>query len=142
MNSPSSGPLLSITSGATAGLLATGFTQPFDVIKTRIQLDPKDYRNLWYGGKKILNVESWVLGIDNIGRGSPRLFQGNVAPVSEEGHVRSDSMDWIRRNIKGDCQTEDRNRSLKTLEGDKWSSLISRERMRNTTHHGNQILSP
>lgn len=56
MNSPSSGPLLSISSGAIAGLLATSITQPFDMIKTRIQLAPKEYRNLWYGGKKILRV--------------------------------------------------------------------------------------
>ena len=56
LNSPSSGPLLSIPSGAIAGLLATSITQPFDMIKTRIQLAPKEYRNLWYGGKKILRV--------------------------------------------------------------------------------------
>ena len=58
LNSPSSGPLLSIPSGAIAGLLATTITQPFDMIKTRIQLAPKEYRNLWYGGKKILRVKS------------------------------------------------------------------------------------
>lgn len=57
LNSPSSGPLLSIPSGAIAGLLATSITQPFDMIKTRIQLAPKEYRNLWYGGKKILRVK-------------------------------------------------------------------------------------
>jgi hypothetical protein len=48
--------LLSIPSGAIAGLLATSITQPFDMIKTRIQLAPKEYRNLWYGGKKIYRV--------------------------------------------------------------------------------------
>jgi len=26
------------------------------MIKTRIQLAPKEYKNLWYGGKKILRV--------------------------------------------------------------------------------------
>jgi solute carrier family 25, member 38 len=56
LNSPSSGPLLSIPSGAIAGLLATSITQPFDMIKTRIQLSPKEYPNLWLGGKKILRV--------------------------------------------------------------------------------------
>jgi solute carrier family 25, member 38 len=58
LNAPSSGPLLSITSGAVAGLLATSMTQPFDVVKTRIQLDPAEYHNLWYGGKKILRVRA------------------------------------------------------------------------------------
>jgi solute carrier family 25 protein 38 len=56
LNSPSSGPLLSIPSGAIAGLLATSITQPFDMIKTRIQLSPKEYPNLLLGGKKILKV--------------------------------------------------------------------------------------
>lgn len=72
LNSPSSGPLLSIPSGAIAGLLATSITQPFDMIKTRIQLAPKEYRNLWYGGKKIYRVcficivlilGKWVQGV-------------------------------------------------------------------------------
>lgn len=58
LNSPSKGPLLSIPSGAIAGLLATSITQPFDMIKTRIQLSPMEYPNLWYGGKKIMRVSS------------------------------------------------------------------------------------
>lgn len=56
LNSPSSGPLISMSSGAIAGVLATNITQPFDVIKTRIQLSPNNYRNLWFGGRKILRV--------------------------------------------------------------------------------------
>jgi solute carrier family 25 protein 38 len=64
LNSPSSGPLLSIPSGAIAGLLATSITQPFDMIKTRIQLAPKEYRNLWYGGKKIFKVCPFGSGVD------------------------------------------------------------------------------
>jgi Mitochondrial carrier protein len=69
LNSPSSGPWLSIPAGATAGLLATCITQPFDMIKTRIQLAPKEYRNLWYGGKKIYNVSlSYLNHSNDIGR--------------------------------------------------------------------------
>ena len=64
LNSPSTGPLLSISSGATAGLLATTITQPFDVVKTRIQLAPNVYRNLWFGGKKIFRVLFSISQVD------------------------------------------------------------------------------
>jgi solute carrier family 25 protein 38 len=41
-------------SGVIAAGLATAFTNPFDSIKTRIQLKPKEYRNMVQAGKKMI----------------------------------------------------------------------------------------
>jgi solute carrier family 25 protein 38 len=46
-------------SGISGGLLATTVTQPFDMLKTRLQLKPKEYKNMVYGFKKIFLDEGW-----------------------------------------------------------------------------------
>jgi solute carrier family 25 protein 38 len=45
---------VNFVSGATAAGLATALTNPFDVIKTRLQLHPKQYRNMAYAARKLL----------------------------------------------------------------------------------------
>lgn len=42
--------------GVLAGVAATSFTQPFDMLKTRMQLKPLVYRNLWSSAKKVIAV--------------------------------------------------------------------------------------
>jgi hypothetical protein len=77
------------------------------MIKTRIQLAPKEYRNLWYGGKKIYRVCS--IGIVLIlGKWVQGVFQGDVSPFGEEGGVCCYCVDRLRRNIEGYCKTESR----------------------------------
>lgn len=41
-------------SGAGAGALATTITNPFDTLKTRIQVDPGRYRNLWHAARMVV----------------------------------------------------------------------------------------
>ncbi|KAL7273866.1 hypothetical protein RUND412_003248 [Rhizina undulata] len=57
-------------SGAGAGALATAITNPFDALKTRIQVAPEKYRNLWHAA-------SMVVMEDAAGRWKGRaLFDG------------------------------------------------------------------
>jgi solute carrier family 25 protein 38 len=44
-------------SGVLAAGLATALTNPFDSIKTRIQLQPKEYRNMLHAAKKMVGEE-------------------------------------------------------------------------------------
>jgi solute carrier family 25, member 38 len=106
LNAPSSGPLLSISSGAIAGLLATSMTQPFDMIKTRIQLAPNEYRNLWYGGMKVYNVLCCSKALLIIGSGDFWIFQGDVTSFGEKSDVCGYSLDGIRRDSKSYRKTK------------------------------------
>jgi solute carrier family 25 protein 38 len=50
--------LINMTSGLVGGFMATLVTQPFDMIKTRLQLKPKEYKNMVYAFSKILREET------------------------------------------------------------------------------------
>ncbi|KAM3586884.1 hypothetical protein VKS41_001935 [Umbelopsis sp. WA50703] len=52
---------VNLGSGVLAGLAATSFTQPFDMLKTRMQLKPLVYRNIWTSAKKVA-LEEGVVG--------------------------------------------------------------------------------
>ncbi|KAF3901390.1 Mitoferrin [Arthrobotrys entomopaga] len=47
--------LVNLSAGLTAGVLATAVTNPFDALKTRIQLFPETYTNMWVAGKKVVS---------------------------------------------------------------------------------------
>jgi solute carrier family 25 protein 38 len=46
--------VVNVVSGAGAGALATAITNPFDTLKTRIQVAPEKYRNLWHAAKVVI----------------------------------------------------------------------------------------
>lgn len=45
---------INFSSGILAAGLATAITNPFDAIKTRIQLQPKAYKNIWQASRRML----------------------------------------------------------------------------------------
>jgi solute carrier family 25, member 38 len=49
-----------MSSGLAGGFMATMLTQPFDMIKTRLQLKPKEYKNMLFACRKILHEESML----------------------------------------------------------------------------------
>ncbi|GAB5586129.1 hypothetical protein Unana1_01029 [Umbelopsis nana] len=51
---------INLGSGVLAGVAATSFTQPFDMLKTRMQLKPLVYRNLWSSAKKVIAEEGAI----------------------------------------------------------------------------------
>jgi len=48
---------INVLSGAGAATLATAITNPFDALKTRIQLAPEHYRNLWHAAKVVVKED-------------------------------------------------------------------------------------
>lgn len=59
---------MNLASASAAGLIATGITHPFDVIRLRIQLEPTRYKNTVYATRLILRTD-----------GTRGLFAGMVA---------------------------------------------------------------
>jgi solute carrier family 25 protein 38 len=49
-------PTIHMISGMAAGFLSTTITHPFDMLKTRMQLKPADYRNVFQAARKVLLV--------------------------------------------------------------------------------------
>ncbi|KAH8554612.1 mitochondrial carrier domain-containing protein [Umbelopsis sp. PMI_123] len=66
---------INLGSGVLAGVTATCFTQPFDMLKTRMQLKPLVYRNLWSSAKKVIAEEGVVGFFDGI---SVRLIRKSL----------------------------------------------------------------
>lgn len=48
---------VNLGAGVVAGTAATCITQPFDMIKTRMQLDRKLYRTTWSTAKRVFMVK-------------------------------------------------------------------------------------
>ncbi|KAH6707640.1 solute carrier family 25 member 38 [Leptodontidium sp. MPI-SDFR-AT-0119] len=54
-------------SGILAAGLATALTNPFDAIKTRIQLQPKEYHNIVHAGRKMIREDGLKSLFDGLG---------------------------------------------------------------------------
>lgn len=68
--------IVNMTAGITAGFLATLITQPFDMIKTRIQLQPSIYTSLISSTQKIIQSESIFSLFRGVG---PRLLRKSLS---------------------------------------------------------------
>lgn len=72
------GTLINAASASVAGCLATAITQPFDVIRAHIQLQPDKYKNVLMAPRKIVEekgVRGFVAGL------VPRLFRRTFSAV-------------------------------------------------------------
>ncbi|KAH8598781.1 solute carrier family 25 member 38 [Bisporella sp. PMI_857] len=58
---------INFASGVLAAGAATAITNPFDAVKTRIQLQPGRYRNLVQGGGRMVREEGWRCLFDGLG---------------------------------------------------------------------------
>lgn len=54
-------------SGILAAGLATALTNPFDAIKTRIQLQPRTYHNIVHAGQKMIREDGFKSLFDGLG---------------------------------------------------------------------------
>ncbi|CCX32064.1 mitochondrial carrier domain-containing protein [Pyronema domesticum] len=50
--------MINSCAGASAAAAATAVTNPFDALKTRIQIHPEKYRNMWQAAKLVCNEEA------------------------------------------------------------------------------------
>ncbi|KAF9988107.1 hypothetical protein BGZ65_012163, partial [Modicella reniformis] len=59
-------PTIHMISGMAAGFLSTTITHPFDMLKTRMQLKPTEYKNVFQGARKVLLEEGAIGFLDGI----------------------------------------------------------------------------
>lgn len=59
--------LVNFTSGLVAGFGATLLTNPFDVMRTRMQLRPSLYKNFWTAGRRLYVEEGARSFLDGVG---------------------------------------------------------------------------
>jgi len=83
-------------SGVLAAGAATAITNPFDAIKTRIQLQPKDYLNMVHAGKKIVREEGVKALFDGLGlRMGRKAISSALAWTLYEEMIRRAEMVWV-----------------------------------------------
>jgi solute carrier family 25 protein 38 len=88
-------------SGVLAAGLATAITNPFDSIKTRIQLQPKEYRNMIQAGRKMITEDGVKALFDGLAlRMGRKAISSALAWTLYEELIRRAEVTW--KASKGD----------------------------------------
>jgi solute carrier family 25 protein 38 len=86
---------INFTSGILAAGLATAITNPFDAIKTRIQLEPRVYRNVVQGLGLMVRRDGWRCLADGLGlRMGRKAVSSALAWTVYEESVRRAERVW------------------------------------------------
>jgi solute carrier family 25 protein 38 len=89
-------------SGILAAGLATAFTNPFDAIKTRIQLQPKEYLNMVHAGRKMVRNEGFKSLFDGLGlRMGRKAVSSALAWTLYEEMIRRAEIAWRAPEVEG-----------------------------------------
>ena len=82
-------------SGILAAGLATAFTNPFDAIKTRIQLQPKRYHNMIHAGRTMIREDGFKSLFDGLGlRMGRKAVSSALAWTLYEELIRRAELAW------------------------------------------------
>ena len=82
-------------SGVMAAGIATAITNPFDAIKTRIQLQPKRYLNMVHAGKKMVKEDGFKSLFDGLGlRMGRKAISSALAWTLYEELIRRAELAW------------------------------------------------
>jgi solute carrier family 25 protein 38 len=82
-------------SGVVAAGLATALTNPFDSIKTRIQLQPKQYRNIFQAGRKMIREDGFKALFDGLAlRMARKAISSALAWTLYEELIRRAELTW------------------------------------------------
>jgi solute carrier family 25, member 38 len=88
-------------SGVIAAGLATAITNPFDSIKTRIQLQPREYKNMLQAGRKMIREDGAKAMFDGLAlRMGRKAISSALAWTLYEEFIRRAEVTWTRS--KGD----------------------------------------
>lgn len=91
---------INFTSGILGAGLATAITNPFDAIKTRIQLRPRDYRNAIQAGRKMVREDGFKSLLDGLGlRMSRKALSSALAWTVYEDLIRRTAVPWHEKKI-------------------------------------------
>lgn len=89
-------------SGVVAAGLATAITNPFDAIKTRIQLQPKEYPNMLYAAQKMIKVDGVKSLFDGLAlRMSRKALSSALAWTVYEELIRRAEHTWEKAHGQG-----------------------------------------
>ncbi|KAI9840695.1 MAG: hypothetical protein M1837_001371 [Sclerophora amabilis] len=89
---------INFTSGALAATLATALTNPFDAVKTRLQLFPHRYDNMLRTARTMVRDEGWRSLVDGLGlRMARKAVSSALAWTVYEELVRRGERRWRRR---------------------------------------------
>jgi hypothetical protein len=93
---------INFVSGVFAAGLATALTNPFDAIKTRLQLMPERYGNMVRAGRMMLKEEGWRCLFDGLGlRMGRKGMSSALAWTVYEELVRRAEVRWLRESEEG-----------------------------------------
>jgi len=82
-------------SGVLAAGLATALTNPFDAIKTRIQLQPRKYHNILHAGRRMIVEDGFKSLFDGLGlRMGRKAVSSALAWTLYEELIRRAEMTW------------------------------------------------
>lgn len=82
-------------SGILAAGMATAFTNPFDAIKTRIQLQPKKYLNIWHAARLMVRNDGLKSLFDGLGlRMGRKAVSSALAWTLYEELIRRADLAW------------------------------------------------
>lgn len=88
---------INFTSGVVAAGLATAITNPFDSIKTRIQLKPREYRNIVQAGRRMIRKDGIKSLFDGMAlRMSRKAISSALAWTLYEELIRRAEHTWKR----------------------------------------------
>jgi len=87
-------------SGVVAAGLATAITNPFDSIKTRIQLQPKQYRNMLQAGRKMVKEDGFKSLLDGLAiRMARKALSSALAWTMYEELIRRAELTWTEKGL-------------------------------------------
>jgi solute carrier family 25 protein 38 len=87
-------------SGILAAGLATAFTNPFDAIKTRIQLQPKKYHNIFHAAKLMVHNDGFKSLFDGLGiRMGRKAVSSALAWTVYEELIRRAELTWTEAQV-------------------------------------------
>lgn len=86
---------INFSSGVMAAGLATAFTNPFDAIKTRIQLQPKEYKNMIQAARKLATEDGFKAFFDGLAlRMGRKALSSALAWTLYEELIRRAEQTW------------------------------------------------
>ncbi|KAL1840744.1 hypothetical protein VTJ49DRAFT_184 [Mycothermus thermophilus] len=96
---------INFTSGILAGALCSAVSNPFDAVKTRLQLQPARYRNMWLGAGRLVREEGFRALWDGLAlRMARKALSSALAWTVYEELVRRAEVEWGRRTGRGDAR--------------------------------------
>jgi solute carrier family 25 protein 38 len=88
-------------SGVIAAGFATALTNPFDSIKTRIQLNPREYRNMLQASRKMVREDGVKVLFDGLGlRMGRKAISSALAWTLYEELIRRAEITWKRSRVE------------------------------------------